>query len=296
MKKLFLILCIVILAATPILFAACSRVSQTDMLSDPLIADNAEIYTYKIYHGTDVIGEMTLTFKKAKTQDVVLPDPTAANNQKVISAFSGTQLSMAYKMDGVYGNDEGYSEVLYGNDYSPVYSYKHTSVGGTVRDMCVVYETKYAYTHLYENGVETKSAEVKVKNTAHFDNEMLYAIVRASGISQSSYTMSFYSPNALTATRESITVSKVQEAKLKIPALLTANESEEEEQGLSCYEFRIAIANTYAKTYSMFIAKDPITATFTKDDVEYTVSNVKKAIVTIQEGEYSYILDRIEVI
>jgi len=303
MKKFIIVFLILILAATPVVFAACSRVSQTDMLSDPYIADNAEIFTYKIYHATDhgkdLVGEMTLTFRKVKAEDVVLQDPTAENNERTISAFSGTRLSMAYKMDGVYNSDEGFSEVLYANDYSPVYSYKHTSIGGTVKDMCVVYDTKYAYTYLYENGEKKKEAEVKVKNTTHFDNEMIYTIVRASNVSYSSYTMSFYSPNALTASLESISVSKVKEVGETGLAWVTPDENGE--SMLPCYLMSISIANTYAKSYSMYVSKNKINATFHKkgendEDIEYEVSGVTKAIVKIEEGAYSYILDRIEIL
>lgn len=295
MKKFLIAFLILILAATPILFAACSRVSQTDMLSDPFVAENAEVFTYKMYHKDDVVGTMTLTFRKVRGEDVVLPDPTAENNERTIASFSGTRLSMAYKMDGVYNDDEGFSELLYGNDYAPIYNYKHTSIGGTVKDMCVVYETKYAHTYLYENGEKKTEAEIKIKNTTYFDNEMIYTVVRASNVSSSSYTMSFYSPNALTAERESITVSKVQEVALNVPALVDPN-AEEDKKTTAAYEFRISISNTFASSYFLYIAKNPITATFTKDDVEYTVTNVKKAIVVIKEGEYSYILDKIELL
>ena len=297
MKKVLIVVLIAILAAMPIVFAACSRVSQTDMISDPYVADNSETFIYKMYYKENVIGSMTLTFKKLKAASVTLPDPTAENNERAFTSFSGTQLSMAYTVDGlidgVQTNDEGYSEVLYGNNYSPAYSYKHESIGDTVRDMCVVYETKYAYTYLYENGEEKNKAAVKVKNTTHFDNEMIYAVVRASRISSSSYTMSFSAPNARLCKLERISVSKVQEVKLK-DVFDWAPKNEEGEAILSCYAMRVSISNSYASPYSMLITQNIESATFRDDeDQPYTVENVHKVIVRIAEGDYLYLLDRI---
>lgn len=291
MKKIILIALILILAALPITVAACSRVSQSDMLTNPYVTEGSEIFTYKMYHNDDCVGTMTLTFEKIAAADITLPDPAVESKTKLFNAFSGTHLTMAYALDGVFSEDSGYSEVLYDNAYAPIYSYKKEISSGKVRELVVRYDTKYAYTYRYEDGVIANSAELKIKNTTHFDNEMIYAVVRASGVSQSSYTLSFASPNALTSTLETITISKVSDATATIDALVSAG-TPDEEKAIPCYTFQLSISNSYANRYAVSVAKNPLTVT----NENINVSNVKKAILRIDEGEYHYILDKIEVI
>ena len=303
MKKIFIVLLIAILAATPVVFAACSRVSQTDMLTDPFVAENAEIFTYDVFTQGNVIGTMTMTFTKLKNADVVLPDPTAENQERTISSFTGTRITMHLKMDETtYNDDEETSEVLYENSYAPVYSYKHTSIGGTVKDMCVVYEDGYAYTYLYENGEKKDEAELSDKNPT-FDNEMIYAVARSSDIihASSGSSLSFYSPNALIADRESITISKVQD--INENGLEWVPKDDEGKSLLECSLLRVAVANEYAsaKAYALYIANKKISATFHKtnensEDIAYQVEGVTKAIVKIEEGSFSYILKSIELV
>ena len=291
MKKIILIALILILAALPITVAACSRVSQSDMLTDPYVTGGSEIFTYKMFHNDDCVGVMTLTFEKLTKADVTLPDPTVESKTKLFNAFSGTHLTMTYALDGVFSEDSGYSEVLYDNSYAPIYSYKKETASGKTRELVVRYETKYAYTYRYEDSVVTDSAELRIKNTTHFDNEMIYAVVRASGISQSSYTLSFASPNALTSTLETITISKVGDATATIDALVSTGTAEEE-KAIPCYTFQLSISNSYANRYAISVAKNPLT--ITNENIH--VSNVKKAILRIDEGEYHYVLDKIEVL
>ncbi|MBP5405263.1 MAG: hypothetical protein J6Y74_04890 [Clostridia bacterium] len=290
MKKIILIALILILAALPLTIAACSRVSQSDMLTNPYVTEGSEVFTYKMFHNDDEVGTMKLTFRKVADAAITLPDPTAESKVKIFSSFSGTHLTMTYALNGVFNDDSGSSEVLYDNAYAPLYSYKKETTSGKVRELVVRYDAKYAYTYRYEDGIIADHAEIKVKNTTHFDNEMIYAVVRASGISQASYTLSFASPNALTSTLETISISKVGDAKATIDDLVSTG-TPEDEKAIPCYTFRLSISNSYASPYAISVAKEPLTI----ENENIHVSNVKKAILRIDEGEYHYVLKKIEV-
>ena len=299
MKKFFIVLLILIVAALPVAVAACSNVAQSDMLTSAYVCSTDgtgyELFTYKMYHEENgqktVVGSMSLRFKPIYNTDVTLPDPTAESKERTVKLL-GTHLTMSYETTELFGNDKGTSEVLYDSGFTPIYSYKRTEIGGTKKEMVVDYGAKYANTYLFVNDVQADASEQKIKGTTHFDNEMLYAVIRASGVSQSSYSFSFASPNALTSTLETITVSKLSDVKENIPALVPTDATEETDTSKDCYLFRIAIANTYATALAVYVAKEPITL-----HNEYmNVTNVKKAILKIQESDgYSYILDGIEI-
>ena len=291
MKKILLFLLIIVVIAAPVTFAACSRVSQPDMLSHPYVcsADGYELFTYTMYEGTNAVGTMTLRFKPLSNASVTIADPRITSNEKAFTSFSGTQISMAYQLDEI--GDHGSSEVLFDNNYRPVYSYKHTDIGGEVKDMVVSYDGDYAHTYLFRNGAIAETSEQDIDGTVCFDNEMLYAVIRASGIAQDSYTFSFVSPNALTATRETISVSKVADAEADIPALV-AKDAAEDARMTPCYLFRVSIANTYANTYTMSVAKNPVTV----DNDYMNVTGVKKVITLISEGTVTYKLVGIEIV
>jgi len=297
MKKFLIVLLILIVAALPVTVAACSNVSQSDMLTASYVCskDGYELYTYKMYHEVDgiksVVGTMSLRFQPIYSANVTLPDPTSEEGERTVESFLGTRLTMTY--DTTFTDDHGISEVLYDGGFTPVYSYKRTQINNVVKEMAVVYGAKYANTYLYVDGEQTATSEQKIKGTTHFDNEMLYAVIRASGVSQSSYSFSFTSPNALTSTLETITVSKLSDVKENIPALVPSNATAEDDTSKDCYLFRIAIANTYATALAVYVAKEPITLS----NDYMNVTNVKKAIVKIQESDgYSYVLDGITIV
>jgi len=331
MKKVVILLLITVIAAMPLIFGACGSVSQLDMLSNPYVSGDsgAEVFTYEIKHDGNDAGTMTLTFKVIKGQDMTIADPTAESKERTVSSFTGTQLTMSYKMNELFHNDEGESVVLYTNAYKPVYSYKKLCVTTTEdgklvttkKEMVVEYKDKYAYTYFYENDAFKANSEQKIKNTIYFDNEMIYAVVRASNITESSYSMSFASPNASTSTLETITISKVDAYNLKVPAFqpdkVAAQEEQsndqeeaaaaEEEQAettqsteetpetvvsTAAYLFRVAISNPYASSYTILLAKDSVTV---KNSI-MNVKNVKKPILQIGEGKFVYTLSKIEII
>ncbi|GEM_PF-2018572 len=306
MKKIVLVLLVLLLCFTPLVLTACSNVSQAQLLSTGYVCTQPggyELFSYDVYYKTDVVGEMTLKFEPLTKASLTLPDITADSGEKNFDSFSGTHLTMRLTMDGVFNSDSIESHVLYSNDFTPLYSYKKTSIGGTEKIMEVTYSSKYAHTSLFVNGKEEATSRQKIKNATAFDNEMLYAIIRATKVDESSYSLSFVSPNALTSELDKISVSKISSVNAKIKALepkeeeTAAAESENEESAekeeytTPAYLFRVSTGNRYASTYNMAISKNAITV---HNDV-MDVSNVKKVILKITEGDYSYLLKDIEI-
>ena len=123
---------------------------------------------------------------------------------------------------------------------------------------------------------------------------MLYALVRASAVSDSSYTLSYSVANALTAATDTMSIVKMGEVKERISALepRTYELAEGETYYTTpCYAFRIQTGNPYASTYSMAVTKDRQTV----ENDTLNITNVKKIITTIDEGEYKYVLTDVEI-
>ena len=294
MKKALLIVLILLVAASPIALTACSSVSQAQLLSTAYVCDvpgGYELFTYDVYHKTDVVGEMTLKFEPLTGEAVSVPDRTAEGGEKNFTSFKGTLLSMDLRMDGVFNSDSITSKVLYTNAFTPVYSYKKTNIDGVVKEMQVSYSSKYARTKLFVDGKEEKTSRHKIKNATVFDNEMLYAIVRATKVDESSYSLTFSAPNALTATLDSLTVSRMATANANIKALEPKGKTSEKDTATPAYVFRISTGNRYAESYSMEIAKESVTM----NNDYMNVKNVKKVILKIVEGDYSYVLKGITI-
>lgn len=292
MKKVVLIILILALCACPILFAACSNVSQRDltMFSYVCSDDGYEFFSYDVYHEEAVVGEMSMKFEPLKNRSVTLPCLTDASGMKSFDGVYGTLFSIDLSMTN---GDTITSRVVYDSDFTPIFSYKSTLIGGVKKDMQVSYEGKYLYTKLYVNGEESSSSRHKAAGC--YDNEMLYALVRATAVDNSSYSLSFTAVNPLTASADGMTISKVGEVAESVKVLEPTEYTLPEGQTkytTPCYQFRIATSNQYASTYSMTVAKARQTVKNDKIDI----TNVKKVIVTITEGEYKYILKDIQII
>ena len=290
MKKILLIVMLLVLAATPLLFTACSNVSQRDKLMPGYSCsdDGYELFTYAVYHEEAVVGEMTMKFEPLSKRTVDLP--SAGGDKGPFTEITGTLLSTDLTMTN---GDSITSRALYDGNFTPIYSYKRTSVGGVVKEMQVEYEEKYLYAKRYEHGQEVSC--YREKSSGYFDNEMLYALVRASAVGDSSYSLSYSVANALTAATDSMSIVKTGEVKEHIDALTpTVYELAEGETQYTtpCYAFRIQTGNEYASTYSMTVTKDRQTV----ENDTLNISNVKKIITTIVEGEYKYVLTDVEIV
>lgn len=290
MKKILLTILILALCASPLLFAACSNVSQRDLLTFSYVCseNGYELFTYEVFEGEAVIGEMTMKFEPLKNRAVTLDCITEQSGKKTFDGVTGTLLSVDLTINN---GDTITSRVLYDSDFAPIFSYKKTAIARTgVKEMQVSYEGKYLHTKLLVNGEEAGSMEYKASGC--FDNEMLYALVRASAVGESSYSFSYTVVNPLTSTADSMTISKVSEVAVSNKALEpTVLPEGTDKYTVPCYQFSISTDNPYASSYAMTIAKERQTV---KNDV-LEIKNVKKVIVTITEGDIKYVLKDVEI-
>ena len=196
MKKFLLIVLLLVFAATPLLFTACSNVSQRDKLMPGYSCsdDGYELFTYNVFHEEAIVGEMTMKFEPLLKRTLSLP---SASGNKDFTEVTGTLLSTDLAMTN---GDTITSRALYDGNFTPIYSYKRTSVGGEVKEMQVEYEGKYLYAKRFEKGAEVSN--YREKASGYFDNEMLYALVRASAVGDQSYSLAFSVANALTGATE----------------------------------------------------------------------------------------------
>ena len=133
MKKVILIVLVLLLAALPVTFAACSSVSQASLLQIAYICseEGEELYTYDVYHleadnTKTKVGTMTMSFKLLDHADVTLDDPTAEDGKRIERNVSGGLLVTTLTMDN---DDSILSEVVYRSTrLSPIYSYKKTVI------------------------------------------------------------------------------------------------------------------------------------------------------------------------
>lgn len=291
MKKVLLIILILALSLLPMAFAACSSVSQRDLLTAGYVCgeDGYELFSYDVFKGEEIVGEMTMKFEPLKNDSVTLPSVTEESGEKTFTGVNGSRLSVDLTMNN---DDVILSRVIYDGAFAPIYSYKRTYIGGVEKKMQVSYEGKYLHTKLFVDGKE--EGGIRHKTSGCYDNEMLYAIVRASAVGESSYSLSFNVVNPLTSDTDGITISRVGEENLSLKALEPTEYTLPEGQQTyktPCYVFRISTNNQYASTYSMTVAKERQTV---KNDT-LDIKNVKKVITSITEGEYRYLLKDVEI-
>lgn len=279
MKKILLIILVLIIAALPVALTACTRAAQSTRLAAGYVCskDGYERFTYDAFYKDEKIGTMTMTFSPLDGDEISLPDPTQDGNYT--ATYTGTLLTVL--LDLPERGDSLESYVLYSGDFVPSYSYKKTVVDGVKKEMQVVYDGKYAYTKLYQDGAEIDSAKLKIAGA--YDNEMIYAVARASVIGDTSYTFSFKCPNALTSSLVGISISKTETTEVAVPCF--------EEEKTPCIRFAVSSDNKYAKSYSMTIASSKQKVT----DNHGSEVMVTKAITSIVEGDYKYNLVNVEI-
>ena len=296
MKKVLLTVLILAIIAVPVMLTACSNVSQRDLLTTSYVCsdDGYEYFAYDVYHKDGetktLVGEMTMKFEPQKAKDVVLPCAEEASGSKAFAAFTGTLLSV----DVTFTNgDSVLSRVIYGSNGTPTYSYKKTVIGGVTKEMQVSYEGKYLYAKRFEDGKEV--ASLRHKAAGCYDNESLYALVRASSVNNSSYSFGYTCVNPLTMNADGMSISRAgamdQTIDILTPTDYTLPEGKEKFT-TPTYVFRIQTDNQYASSYSMEITQKSQTVKNDKIDIK----NVKKIITSITEGDYSYVLKDVKIV
>ncbi len=278
MKKLFLTLSVVVLI-TAIMVAACgcSKVAQTDKLSNPLVGD--ETYVYDVFYNTAVVGSLTIAWTDINNAKVGKEAGCDFSmGEYVNNSFTGKRLSSTLNMDN---GDSIMSDVLYKASFAPVASNKVIVKDDKTSTAYVHYSSGKVNISTTVNAIKTESS-LKVKSP-YYDNEMLYAVIRASDIHDDSYSMSYSMPSALTRSVDTMSI-------VKSSALENVNLTEISSEAIPCYQFSITISNnSYAGSYTVFLAKTNLPVT----SANSSISAVKKAVVKIVEGDYSYILKSI---
>ena len=192
MKKILPIVLILVCCALPMVFASCGSVSQRSLLSTGYVCsdDGYELFTYEVKVGEEVVGKMTMKFEPVKGREVTIPS-AEADGEKKFTVTNSTLLTTELTMTN---GDTIRSYVLHRSDCTPIYSYKETKIEGETKVMQVAYESKYLYADRYVNG---EHESYRHKSSGCYDNESLYAIVRASSIGDSSYSLSYTCVNQL---------------------------------------------------------------------------------------------------
>ena len=297
MKKVLLAVLILVLCATPLLFTACGSVSQRDLLTTSYVCsqNGYEYFEYDIFHAdddgkfTEPVGSMSMKFEPLKEKAVTLPC-VGEEKERTFDSYNGTLLTMKAEFTN---GDTILSQVIYSSSCRPKFSYKCTNFSGVKKEMQVSYKGKYLYAKRYVNGVQKSS--VRHKASGCYDNESLYAIIRASSIGDASYSLSYTCVNPLTGNADDMSISRTGSIDDAI-AILTPKEYElpegKEKFTTPTYVFRITTDNEYAGSYYVEITKNSQTV----ENDKINIKNVKKVITTIVEGEYKYALSNVEIV
>ena len=306
MKKLLLLILVLAICVLPLTFAACSNVSQANKLFMSYACDDggSELFTYTVYYQETPIGTMTMRFSPMTNAALDLESVSDPSGKVHIDAFTGTMLSVDLETTELLDKDSTdpdqpthhtiHAFVLYSAaSFSPAYSYRHSVINGVDEKMQVSYNGKYLQTYYYINGEEQPSSEVKA--SGYYDDEMLYALVRASDVGSSSYSFSFscFSPKLNASDTLKITRKGAVEETSPVLKPLDFTPSEETpKHTVPCYEFSITTDNPYASSFTMTVTQKSQTV----ENEQINIANVKKIIVTIKEGDRKYVLSDVKVI
>lgn len=296
MKKILLIISVLLLAALPVAFAACSSISQQALLQIGYVCseNGEELYTYDVYHREGEnkeslvkVGSMTMSYRLVKNKAVSLSDIESETGLRTFENVFGGRLTINVTLNN---GDSVFSDVVYkSSQVAPIYSYKKTVIGGEEKIMQVVYGNgKYLHARRYEKtsaDAETfqKVSDYRYKKDGCYDNEQIYALVRASQIeSTSSFSISYSCVSPLAATVDTITISKGS-------AVAPLEEALALPEDAKCYAVKISTGNSYASSYLLSIvnANTP--------EIRSTIKNAKKVIHTIVEDDYVYALKSIDI-
>ncbi|HCU56242.1 MAG TPA: hypothetical protein DIC18_02780 [Clostridiales bacterium] len=293
MKKVILLILVAVLIALPITLTACSSVSQRSMLMSALVCseEGSETFIYNVHlpkvnaetkqndYG-DPIGTLTMKFEHLSKKSVVLPSETAESKSVSYGNVNYDLLTTTLTFTDSADTIESYC-VYNTIGLSPVYSYKRTFIDGVEKIMQVNYGNgKYLHALRFENGVKVN--DYRHERSGCYDNEEIYALIRASKISSSSYSLSFTMVSALLGSETDIQIGKKGSYTPSIGYALAEKEK--------CLVFSIGTGNSYASSYELAIAEHPIAVT-----VGEKVYNVKKVLHTIVEGKYAYVLKTIDI-
>ena len=213
MKKIFLAVAVFMLCVFAL--AACSQNAVSSASLKRRWDTVEQVLRYDAYDQSSdgsepSIGGMTVTMKRLQSEsaDLFGAEGTRRDN------FNGhkTTYSINVMREGVSVNIE--AGALFDDAFKPVVSYKRVAAGAETYEIIGKYAKRYGYI-LRKNGVE-ETGEIKVSG-AFYDNEMVFALIRACPIKESgdSFSFLFDVPSVLDNSSKTISMRFVKEAGLK---------------------------------------------------------------------------------
>lgn len=280
MKKIILVISvIVIVLGLGLTAVSCSNINQMNMLSIGWL--DYEQYTYNIYktenNNKNLIGTLTYTFNRIKGKKVLV-------NTK---EFSGDAM-VEYKLeitDGEYKGTTMESIVVFTSKFQPKASYKKFDSSNEEYS----YESFADYTTSSKKGTYTYTAHGKdpvtseFKKTGAYDNESLYTLIRASVFDTSAgYNLSLSVPDNSNFVLKSVGVALIStDNKVKSDY----NENSE----ISCTTARATVSASKGQGTQCYI-------NYANNAISVDGKDIVKAIISIQEGDYSYVLSNVSVV
>lgn len=281
MKKFILIISVlVIVLSLGLTVVACSNINQMNMLSIGWL--DYEQFTYNVYKHTDkdnkeLIGTLTYTFNRTKGAKVKVND----------KEFKNGDASVEYELNITAGEYKGTtmtSIVVFTSKFQPIASYKVFNSSNEEYS----YTTFADYTTGSKKGTYTYTANGKepvtseFKKTGAYDNESLYTLIRASVFDTSAgYSLSMSVPDNSNFILKSVSVGLTS-----IDNTVKTDYNGNTE--IKCSTARATVSASKGQGTQCFVnyANTPITV---------NGKDVVKAIVSIYEDDYSYVLSNISV-
>lgn len=284
MKRIVIISIITVMLVSVCLAAGCSSVNQLNLLS--VGWTDYEQYVYNVYEGDSKtpIGTMTYTFERLFPTDGQVK---CMVGDKEYTVASGALITTALNVTGgQYAGEQLTAVVLVGDKMQSIASYKQYKAVDEARSYVtsVDYGTGKKAT-ITINGVSNQFK----KGTACYDNDSLYTLVRASEFDVSSYGLSITATDNLQGDKRNVSVSMIS-ANSPVSCDFKLDPYAIEDEPIECYQLRVLAAAPYGNgtAHYLFFAKTVIQQA--KGDV---TKKLKKVLVKIQEGDYTYLLSSI---
>ncbi len=284
MKRIVIISIISVMLLSVCLAAGCSSVNQLNLLS--VGWTDYEQYVYNVYEGdsTTAIGTMTYTFQRLVPVDGQVKCTVGDKEYTVSSgALIITDLNIT---GGQYAGETMTSTVLVGDKLQSIASYKEYRAVDEQRSY--ITSVDYGTDKKATITINGQSAQFK-KGTTCYDNDSLYTLVRASDFGVSSYGLAVTSTDNLQGSTRNVSIAMIS-ANAPVTCDFKIDPNAFENTPIECYQLRVLAQAAYGNgtAHYLYFAKTVIEQN--KGDV---TKKLKKVLVKIQEGNYSYVLSSI---
>ncbi len=266
MKKIICAIAVIMVLSviTVCCLSGCSNVAQTSKLQATWSAYERSVFS--VNKGDVNVGTLVVTLKVYKTATKV----TVGGGE-----YDLTGTLMNYDLGITAGENAGDSiakTVAVNSDLSPVASYVQRNLSGVYSTALTTYNGNKVTLSI--DGGEGKTFKSK---SPCYDNDMLYHVVRASGIFNDGYSISFNVPDNNNGGMYSVSGSQKADS-VKVQTGLG------EQTG-----------RTFTLTATTDLGSFSTNVTYAKFIVINEDVRVVKPIIKIEEGDYSYVLQSISV-